>query len=398
MNHADIKKHLADYLEGELPIDKRSLVDAHLDACDSCAGEVEEMLQTIRLLRTLPEPEMPPMIVANVMRRIRSGESRLGVFGRIGRALGAVFEPGFVLPASAIAAAALVVAVVQGLGGVPISDVARNPLDSLDEDRPSIGRVESSVASVASSIGKPRRGERARASRVYRASGAPNGMDFVARVERRATQSDRTLGTDREPRMPFTAAGSGPRIRIEFKGLGLARGSASPRSTLQMPQIPQRSMSSEGPILTSRVSGVWLPDFFGITSRNTSGVAAPGTLVVAERFGVDDFMAQSGVWSQTVADEPLGTGGTDPRDAWLALGFEDPAEFARYIAGRNLAEQELWAARLSERAEARGLLGEFLQALRGSGDPTAAWVADDFSAQAERARRSFDEAEDWFTR
>lgn len=141
-----------------------------------------------------------------------------------------------------------------------------------------------------------------------------------------------------------------------------------------------------------------MPDFSGITSRNTSGVAAPGTRVVAERFGVDDFMAQSGVWSQTVADEPLGTGGTDPRDAWLALGFEDPAEFARYIAGRNLAEQELWAARLSERAEARGLLGEFLQALRGSGDPTAAWVADDFSAQAERARRSFDEAEDWFTR
>ena len=46
MNHADIKRHLADYLEGELPIDQRALVDAHLDACDSCAGEVDEMLQT----------------------------------------------------------------------------------------------------------------------------------------------------------------------------------------------------------------------------------------------------------------------------------------------------------------------------------------------------------------
>ena len=122
-------------------------------------------------------------------------------------------------------------------------------------------------------------------------------------------------------------------------------------------------------------------------------------------------MARSGVWPQafTQGDYLTGTdsstdssGGLtgaraserDPRDAWLALGFEDPAEFARYIAGRNLAEQELWAVRLSERAEERGLLGEFLQALRESGDPTAIWVADDFSAQAERARFGFSEAEE----
>jgi hypothetical protein len=116
-------------------------------------------------------------------------------------------------------------------------------------------------------------------------------------------------------------------------------------------------------------------------------------------------MARSGVWPQTVSqNEFLTSAGigeaerSDPRDAWLALGFEDPAEFARYIAGRNLAEQELWAARLSERAEAQGLLDDFLQALRASGDPTAVWVADDFSAQAERADRSTSEAEDQFSR
>ena len=193
MNHADIKKHLAAYLEGELPIDDRALVDAHLDACDLCAGEVEEMLQTIRLLRTLPEPEIPPMITANVMRRIRSGESQLGFFGRIARALGAVFEPAFVLPASAIAAAALVVTVVQGLGVVPTmttettettEDAARDPRNG---GHTSIGRTESSVASMPSSIAATRRGERARASRGYGASGSSNGMDIVARVERANT-------------------------------------------------------------------------------------------------------------------------------------------------------------------------------------------------------------------
>jgi hypothetical protein len=76
---------------------------------------------------------------------------------------------------------------------------------------------------------------------------------------------------------------------------------------------------------------------------------------------------------------------TDPRDAWLALGFEDPVEFAKYIAGRNLAEQELWAARLSERAVSRGLMNDLLGALRESGDATASWIADDFAALAARA-------------
>jgi anti-sigma factor RsiW len=396
VNHADIKKHLADYLEGEIPIDDRALVDAHLDACDSCAGEVEEMLQTIRLLRTLPEPELPPMIAANVMRRIRSGESRLGFFGRIGRALSAVLEPAFVLPASAIAAAALVVAVFQGLNVVPTSDVGR---DSLNEVQRSLRRGEPSVASLSPSIGAARRGERARA---YGAFGASNGMDIVARVERRATQSDRIQQTGGSPRTPRTAAGSGTRIRIKLKGLGFARESTSEQSTPQMPRIAERSMSSGSSVLTSRISDAWPTDSSRIMSGNTSDVASRGALVVAERLGAGDFTARSGVWPQTLAQGEFLTGaddirGSDPRDAWLALGFEDPAEFARYIAGRNLAEQELWAARLSERAEARGLLDEFLQALRESGDPTAAWVADDFSAQAERAQGHFSEAEDQFS-
>ncbi|MBY0399783.1 zf-HC2 domain-containing protein, partial [Myxococcota bacterium] len=68
MNHAVLTEYLADYLEGDLALDKRALVDAHLDTCASCAQEVREMQQTIRLLRALPQPEVPPMIAANVMR------------------------------------------------------------------------------------------------------------------------------------------------------------------------------------------------------------------------------------------------------------------------------------------------------------------------------------------
>jgi hypothetical protein len=397
VNHADIKKHLADYLEGDLPIGDRALVDAHLDACDSCAGEVEEMLQTIRLLRTMPDPETPPMIAADVMRRIRSGEGQLGLLGRIGRMLGGVLEPGFVLPASAIAAAALVVTVVQSFGGIPGFDGTRDSRD-VSEEGYSLDRTESSVASLPASIAADRRGEqRARALRARRAS---NGMDFVARVERRASQSDRTLRIGPVQGIPLNVVGSGTRIQIKLEGLGLAK-----ESTSQPSRAHQNSLPSGGRLFTSRSPDGWTTDLSTRISQKSSDSTSPGMLVTTERLGTGDFTTRSGVWPQTVSQREFFTSTgigeaeqSDPRDAWLALGLEDPAEFARYIAGRNLAEQELWAARLSERAEARGLLGDLLAALRASGDPTAAWVADDFSAPAERAGSSISEAEDQFSR
>ncbi len=398
MNHADIRRHLADYLEGELPIDQRALVDAHLDACDSCSGEVDEMIQTIHFLRKLPEPETPPLIAANVMRRIRSGEGQLGFFGRIGRTFRSVFEPGFVLPASAIAAAALVVTVVQGVGGVSMPEFAVDAGRSDNEARRASGRTEMSRASLAPSIAATRPSDRGAARRVERASGVPNGMDFVARVERRAIQADRTRRLRRGSQTSFVVTGTGTQIRIRFTGLGLANGVESGTPTLQIPlspQVPNRSTALAGPVLASQGEDLWTTDFSGVMARYASGVAAPGNLVDSERQAFGDLLVRSVAWPQTVTEGGFPTGlgrvertagGQDPRDAWLALGFEDPAEFARYIAGRNLAEQELWVARLSERAETRGVLKEFLRALRESGDPTAAWVADDFSAQAELAR------------
>jgi hypothetical protein len=74
-------------------------------------------------------------------------------------------------------------------------------------------------------------------------------------------------------------------------------------------------------------------------------------------------------------------GGEDPRDLWLARALAEPSEFARYIAGHNLAEQEIWVERLAERAAARGLLGEVVAALRAAGDEKASWLAEDFAAE-----------------
>ena len=172
-------------------------------------------------------------------------------------------------------------------------------------------------------------------------------------------------------------AGNGARIRVEFDGV---RGS-------------QQTMSF-GPLLTPRISDQWTAGSSG--KGNDRPMASPGRLVVAERMGLAPLVSGPGhpsvaqpqaLMQGGILPGEQSTGARDPRDSWLVRGLENPIEFARYIAGQNLAEQELWVARLAERAEARGLMQDLLRGLRETGDPTAAWVADDFAAEADRANR-----------
>ena len=119
---------------------------------------------------------------------------------------------------------------------------------------------------------------------------------------------------------------------------------------------------------------------------------SPATLV-PNRFG--SGMPGAMNVAQTLAPRVGGvvsSGGGDPRDAWLAKGLDHPVDFARFLGSKSLAEQELWVARLSERAKARGLLGELVLALQESGDDTASWVAKDFLAQEGRIHEAEDAA------
>lgn len=109
MNHSDIQRHMPDYLEGDLDLERRALVDAHLDECVDCAREVAGFRSTIEALRRLPEPVVPADLAANVMRRIRMGEGRTSLVDRI-RAFGSeLFAPRILAPASmALLAAGLI--------------------------------------------------------------------------------------------------------------------------------------------------------------------------------------------------------------------------------------------------------------------------------------------------
>ncbi|MHA7839132.1 MAG: anti-sigma factor family protein [bacterium] len=389
MNHADVKSHLADYLEGDLPLDARALVDAHLDGCEACANEVDQMQQTIRLLRMLPEPETPPQIAANVMRRIRAGETRPGLLSRVGRALGSVLEPSFVLPAASLAAVALVVMVVRDPSSLSRS-LSTSPVPSVGSDgweasgsssRPGLGIGPGSPLTARDPLAA---GLEPELGRVF---GAPAAQDF------------RSVGN--------SVGGTGPRTLWDDSGAAARGAPRQARIRIELgPLGSQGSIFFQDPILAPR----------GSVSREET-IAAPGSLRASPRAwvmadasrhsgsslgsgssrGDGEGLALSRVQSgalpsiripeldASVAEEQGAT--KDKRDEWIALGLADPAGFARYLASQNLAEQELWISRLSARAEARGLLEALVQGLRESGDSVATVVAEDFEAESMRLKQ-----------
>ncbi|HTF36413.1 MAG TPA: anti-sigma factor [Myxococcota bacterium] len=76
MKHGEVRDRLGPYLEGDLPLQQRALVDAHLDTCPSCAEELKELRGTIGLLRSLPEIEPPTGLARSVIARIEEGEGQ----------------------------------------------------------------------------------------------------------------------------------------------------------------------------------------------------------------------------------------------------------------------------------------------------------------------------------
>jgi len=121
VNHADVQRQMADYLEGDLALDGRALFDAHLDDCTECASEIAEMQDTISLLRSLPDPEIPADFSSQVMRRIRSGEGDRSLLDVLRDALDTLFSPKVMYPASV---AMLTVGMLLATGQIEFVDPA----------------------------------------------------------------------------------------------------------------------------------------------------------------------------------------------------------------------------------------------------------------------------------
>lgn len=369
MNHADVKSCLADYLEGDLSLDRRARVDAHLDACADCAGEVDQMRRMIRLLRLLPEPETPPMIAANVMRRIRAGESRPGLVTRFMHAVGGILEPGFVLPAAAIASAALVLVVWQDPASVRASFRPGALGSQLGAGLETTGVAPAEMDASSGGSGPRGTGLESARGRVF---GAPAARDF-----RTVAEGSEHRSMQDQPDPTLRVAPMQTRIVIQLEPM-TSRGLVFHQDPLLAP------LGSEpfGMLETSFGSGMAQ----GSTGWREAGRQAPGSWEA--RFS--SVRSESSALTDLSTGSSSGSTGVDKRDEWIARAIEDPMGFARFIASQNLAEQELWIARLSERAQARGLLEDLVTRMRTSGDSATIVLAEDFASAAAAAAAGSD--------
>ena len=339
-----VKNHLPDYLEGDLSLDDRASVDEHIGQCADCAIEVHEMEETVLLLRGLPEPETPPMIAANVMRRIRSGETERGFWARVGRGFASVFEPSFVLPASAAAVAALAVVTLQSPSQLGV---------------PAFQNAETSGAGIAGAVVAPLRSDSAGGRLPLSADAETGGARNF--VQTPLTQISAETRRDVVVASPFT------------RGF-VVQGEGDAPSNFRTPVMaggapPAFFAERPAPLIERPSSGTRVP---------RSGFA--GAVPVAGPVPVGALEAVRSKRGGSVLSEAVSSGGEDARDGWIAIGLQRPTEFARFLNAKTLAEQELWVERLAQRAEARGLLVELVGALDSSGDAAAGVLAGDFRA------------------
>lgn len=98
MNHHEVRARLSEYLDGELPLRDRALVDAHLDGCRPCRDDLSELRVTVRLLRGLEDVPPRGAIADAVMERIRAGEGVPSWWGRLAAWIEDLTQPRVVRP------------------------------------------------------------------------------------------------------------------------------------------------------------------------------------------------------------------------------------------------------------------------------------------------------------
>jgi len=119
VNHRSAQRHLAGYLDGALPPNRRRRLEEHLESCTDCSTEVLELRETVALLRGLPEPDAPADLAEAVLRRIAAGEAEPTWSPLPHRWLGNVSEalssPRLAIPLAAVVAAVALVGIAPNL-------------------------------------------------------------------------------------------------------------------------------------------------------------------------------------------------------------------------------------------------------------------------------------------
>ena len=70
----EVRELGSDYLEDDLPPQKRSAVQAHLDKCGPCRAFISTLSSTIVLLARIPRATPPPSLKQSITERARQEE------------------------------------------------------------------------------------------------------------------------------------------------------------------------------------------------------------------------------------------------------------------------------------------------------------------------------------
>lgn len=346
MNHSEVLSRMADYLEGDLALGKRALFDAHIDRCESCRREFVELRETITLLHALPDPEPPPFLVENVMRRVRDGEAQAGFLDRVRDTLNALATPRVAVPATALVVGLLLATGELDPGSLSIPGLQKSePAQLRNVERQQIVIRQTPPGAPASSPVFDVAETNVAAVPSRKSGPVPGVRTPIAQV---VSEIDPSL----LPRFASgpPAVGGAPRLTIK-----LPRGGMGSPLITQVPYAPQ-----SGPL-----------------ARNVSGVMQAGASDVAPR-------RQSGFGG--LAGE---TGSEHhKRAAQAAAGLErlinSPTLYSVEFANLTVAEQEIWLEALVEYAQQIGRGDEAVRRLEATGDRRALALATAFSTELRR--------------
>jgi hypothetical protein len=323
VNHSDIESMMADYLEGDLALEKRALFDAHLDSCDDCTLELSEMRSTIAVLRAMPAPEAPGDLADNVMRRVRNGEGRSEWWDRLVVWFNDLLVPRLAVPATAAATALAILLVTGQIQIPPQGDVGGGTVVAQAHPEITItfeGIDPSRVADPVKGFAGP--------GRIHFGSTAMRGGPWNTRGA-----SSRDLRVQSAPRNSV---------------LGMELGNAG----------------------TVRLVSAADPELYGTHSDQGRRLRGRSSRTL----GWDRALAPA-IPSMSSPDE-VELRSQHALDERLNRLKRAPAQFARRQAQLSLAEQELWSRRLAERAAELGRLDDYAALLRSTGDPAADQLAN----------------------
>ena len=370
MRHSEVQACMADYLEGDLPLQERALFDAHLDACEVCGRDLEELRATISLLRGLPDPEPPADLVDNAMRRIRAGEARPTVGDRIREWVSSLAAPGFAVPATAIVAA-MALALVSGQ--IDLSQLG---------------------------LGSPRGSEIAAAERLERLEVRSPRVPDRSGAETRVASSA-------PPSVPTAPSPEGHSLVSRPRPVADSSASPSPASpsggrTLVRLRIAQARPEDAAPLIGNRPRSLGAPPPGVLV-----GTSSMSELSAVNASGARGFVSGEGPAMRPLEPAASPSSASDPsfvgtsreeeesaradfrrRQLDLRLNFllRSPGAFASEFGGLSAGEQDLWLRAIAEHALETEVGDRAVVALRSTEEARALALAETFEAELEILR------------